>query len=275
MFDAHLHIIDPRFPLVPDAGFLPEPFTVADYRAVAHELGVTGGAVVSGSFQAYDQTYLVEALRELGPGFVGVAQLPADTSDSLLRDLHAAGVRGLRLNLRRGVVGDVDAIVQLGRRAADLLGWHTELYVDSRDLSGLRAALAPLPRISIDHLGLSGAGLPAVLDLVATGARVKATGFGRFDGDLAAALRAVAAVNPGALMFGTDLPSTRAPRPFALTDRDLVAGILGPDLARRALRSNAADFYGVPEPAPAGGGTCGAVQGPVREVGAGNRSEQG
>jgi len=28
LFDAHLHIINPRFPLVPNAGYLPPSFTV-------------------------------------------------------------------------------------------------------------------------------------------------------------------------------------------------------------------------------------------------------
>ena len=55
VFDAHLHIVDPRFPLVPNDGYLPPEFTVADYRRRVHDLGVCGGAVVSGSFQAFDQ----------------------------------------------------------------------------------------------------------------------------------------------------------------------------------------------------------------------------
>ena len=33
IFDTHLHIVDPRFPLVPNQGYLPPPFTVDDYRA--------------------------------------------------------------------------------------------------------------------------------------------------------------------------------------------------------------------------------------------------
>jgi hypothetical protein len=40
-----------------------------DYRA--RVLGVRGGAVMCGSFQADDQTYLRAALAELGEGFVG------------------------------------------------------------------------------------------------------------------------------------------------------------------------------------------------------------
>lgn len=72
VFDAHFHIIDPRFPLVPNNGYLPDPFTAVDYRERAETLGVTGGAVVSGSFQAFDQEYLKHALTQLGPGYVGV-----------------------------------------------------------------------------------------------------------------------------------------------------------------------------------------------------------
>ncbi len=72
IFDAHLHIIDPAYALVANAGFLPAPFTVEDYRREAGDLGVGGGAVVSGSFQAFDQQYLSDALRALGPSYVGV-----------------------------------------------------------------------------------------------------------------------------------------------------------------------------------------------------------
>lgn len=32
VFDSHLHIIDPTHPLMENRGYLPEPFTVADYR---------------------------------------------------------------------------------------------------------------------------------------------------------------------------------------------------------------------------------------------------
>jgi predicted TIM-barrel fold metal-dependent hydrolase len=91
----------------------------------------------------------------------------------------------------------------------------------------------------IDHLGLSRAGLPALLELVGRGAYVKASGFGRTDHDVPAALRAIAAVNPGALLFGSDLPSVRCERPFANADVDVVLEAAGPD----ALHANAAALY--------------------------------
>jgi predicted TIM-barrel fold metal-dependent hydrolase len=243
IFDAHLHIIDPRFPLVPNQGYLPDPFPVGAYRERTNGLPIVGGAVVSGSFQAYDQSYLVDALERLGPGFVGVTQLPPDVTDDEILRLDAAGVRAVRFPLYRGGGEDLGALVRLGCRVAEVAGWHAELYVDASDLAEIGPRLAPLPRVSVDHLGMRRAGLPELLALVERGANVKATGFARTDHDVPAALRAIADVNPDALMFGTDLPSTRAPRPFEDRDVEVVLDALGPDLGRRALYDNAVAFY--------------------------------
>jgi predicted TIM-barrel fold metal-dependent hydrolase len=243
LFDAHLHIVDPRFPLVANQGFLPAPFTVADYRARTAGLAVNGGAVVSASFQAYDQTYLLDALERLGPRFAGVAQVPPEITDEDVLALAARGVRAFRANLVRGGRERLADFVRLAPRVAGLAGWHAELYLDARDLPELAPSLRAAPRIVLDHLGLARAGLPALLALVEHGAYVKASGFGRTDHDVPAALRAIAAVNPGALLFGTDLPSTRAPRPFADADIDLVTDALGPELGARALHDNAAELY--------------------------------
>ena len=51
---------------------------------------------------------------------------------------------------------------------------------------------------------------------------MKATRFGASDHDIPRTLRAIHAVNPAALLFGTDLPGTRAPRPFEPRDLELV-----------------------------------------------------
>lgn len=248
VFDAHLHVIDPRFPLVENDGYLPPAFTVADYRDRIAALGITGGAVVSGSFQAFDQSYLVDALRQLGPLYVGVTQLPADAADAEILGLDAVGVRAVRFNIRRGGSAGLADLDRLARRVHDLAGWHSELYIDARDLADLHDVLSTLPAISIDHLGLHRDGLPDLLRLVETGARVKATGFGRVELDPAAVMREVLRVNPDALMFGTDLPSTRARRPFADRDlREVVADAVGPELLDAVLWDNAARWYRLPE----------------------------
>jgi predicted TIM-barrel fold metal-dependent hydrolase len=243
IFDSHLHIIDPRFPLVPSQGYLPDPFTCADYRAWGAKLGIVGGAVVSGSFQAFDQTYLLAALESLGPTFVGVTQLPASVSEAEILRLDQAGVRAVRFNLKRGGSAGLADLKPLAERVHALAGWHVEVYLDGRDLPALFEALGALPAVVIDHLGLAQAGLPTLLRLVERGARVKASGFGRLDFAPGPILRQVAEINPAALLFGTDLPSTRAPRPFQEADLALVRETLEPALAARALHDNAVAWY--------------------------------
>ena len=248
LFDAHLHIINPQFPLVPNAGYLPPNFTVEDYQDRTAHLGVVGGAVVSGSFQGFDQTYLLDALRRLGPGFVGVTQLPVTVTDEQVLTLAQAGVRALRVNVRRGGSETLEHLDTLARRVHELAGWHTEIYIDAGDLADLEdlaAIIGALPKVSIDHLGLSKAGLPDLLRLAERGVYVKATGFGRGDLDVPAALRALASAHPTGLMAGTDLPCTRAPRPFTDADLDLLTETLGEDLAAAVLHDNARAFYQV------------------------------
>ena len=236
VFDAHFHVIDARFPLVPNHGYLPEPFTVADYRARTAHLDITGGAVVSGSFQAYDQTYLLDALEQLGEGFVGVANVPTrhHRPRGRWRSTPAASAPTGSTSSAAATLGQLD----LAERFAELCGWHVEVYLDGDDLPELAPRLAKLPRVVIDHLGMSN--LDAVKRVVEAGAYVKATGFGRVrHDDVAAALRAIADVNPAALLFGSDLPSTRAERAFQDEDLQLVRDIAGP----RALFANAAAVY--------------------------------
>lgn len=268
IFDAHLHIIDPKHPLLANNGYLPDPFTVEDYLSriggldtgdglgtaddpgtadglgIAHGLGIAGGAVVSGSFQGFDQGYLVEALDKLGPTFVGVTQLPADTTDKRILELDRAGVKALRFNVARGGSAALDDLEHLARRIHDLAGWHSELYIDARTIDeDLVRIIGALPAVSIDHFGMHREGLPSLLRLATRGVKVKATGFGRVDLDPSTAIRAVMDVDPSALMVGTDLPSTRARRPFVDADFDLIRDVLSPDECSAAFWDNAADFY--------------------------------
>ncbi len=125
--------------------------------------------------------------------------------------LAAAGVRAFRINLYRG--GNLDEI-KLAPRFAALAGWHLEVYLDGCDLPELAPRLRTAPRLVIDHLGMTRAGVPK-------------------------ALRAISDVNPAALLFGSDLPGTRAKRPFERADIELVREAAGP----RALHDNALALY--------------------------------
>lgn len=219
VFGTHLHIVDPRFSLVENNGYLPDAFTVADYRA---------------------------ASAQLGPGFAGVTQLPLEVADEEIDRLHAAGVRAVRFNIARGGSATLDGLELLSRRVHDRAGWHAELYIDARTIDdALAERIAGLPAVSIDHLGMHEDGLPQLLRLVERGVKVKATGFGRIEMDPAQTLRAIVEVDPTALMVGTDLPSTRARRPFQPEDLALIRDTLPSDQHAAVFWQNAADFYGI------------------------------
>ncbi|MCR6112223.1 amidohydrolase family protein [Bacillus sp. A301a_S52] len=243
IFDSHLHIIDPRFPLIKNHGFLPESFTCEDYRKRVDNLQIVGGAVVTGSFQGFDQTYLIDALQTLGENFVGVTQLPYDTSDEDIIELNNVGVRALRFNVQRSGNDVLSKLNVFARRVYDLVGWHVELYIDSKFLPEVTTTLESLPAVSIDHLGLSNEGLKSLYNLVDRGVRVKATGFGRGNLDIGKTLKSIYAINPSALMFGTDLPSTRAKRPYDHSDIELIYSALPTNQAENVLYKNALDWY--------------------------------
>lgn len=243
LFDSHLHIIDKAYPLQANQGYTPDWFSTADYLSKMRRYQLCGGAIVSGSFQGFDQSYLLSALKSLGESFVGVTQLPNSVSDREIVELDQAGVRAVRFNLKRGGSEDIAHLQTMACRIHEIAGWHVELYVDSVNLPELYPLLIKLPALSIDHLGLSQAGFKYLLRLVEKGVRVKATGFGRVDFPPENALRDLYAANPEALMFGTDLPSTRAPRAYTHSDFTLVIDTLGADAAKKVFSENALRFY--------------------------------
>lgn len=243
IFDAHFHIIDYEFPIIESQGYMPPSYDAAAYSEKTKDLAIKGGAIVSGSFQGFDQTYLLHSLKQLGPAFCGVTQLPYTVSDEEIEALHKNGVRALRFNIKRGGSEDLSKLDYFARRVYELVGWHSELYIDAKELTEIAATIEKLPAISIDHLGLSEEGLPHLLKLVDKGVRVKATGFGRVELDIQKALQKIYSINPDALMFGTDLPSTRAKRPFEVADISLIQQLFDEQASDKILYSNASQWY--------------------------------
>lgn len=243
LFDSHMHIIDKKFPLVVNNGYLPPEFGYKDYLKRMSEYRLCGGVVVSGSFQAFDQNFLIEALKNLGETFVGVTQLPSSVSDEEILRLNKLGVRAIRFNLKRGGSEEVAHLVSMAGRVHEIANWHVELYVDSKDIKELYPILVSLPSVSIDHLGLSKSGFKLLTKLAEKGVRVKATGFSRVDFKVTTALKSLYSANPSSLMFGSDLPSTRAPSPYSNNDFVLVAETLGSDAATKIFSENAVEFY--------------------------------
>lgn len=247
VFDCHFHILDPAFPPIPNEGYLPPAYPVGDYLPEMAGLGLRpiGGVIVTASFQGDDPSYLRPALAALGPTWRAVIPFDPTLPDAEIDALNGLGVRAMRLNIRRGGGADPTDLLRTAERIADLAGWHMEFYLDAAALAALRDSFARLPKLAIDHMGLSGDALPDLLALAARGAGIKATGFSRFRGDPGDALRRLQAENPGALMFGSDLPSTRAPRRFGKDDIEIFHDAFPPAERRAVLFENGARFYGV------------------------------
>ncbi|QVY59728.1 amidohydrolase family protein [Cytobacillus gottheilii] len=243
IFDAHFHIIDFEFPIIENQGYTPPSYVADDYLNETANLNIGGGAIVSGSFQGFDQQYLMKALKQMGPAFCGVTQLSFTVTDDEILNLHKSGVRALRFNIKRGGSEDLSKLDHFARRVYDLAGWHSELYIDAKELPDIASTIEKLPAISIDHLGLSEEGLPHLLKLVDKGVHVKATGFGRVELDVKNALKTIFETNPDALMFGTDLPSTRAKRPFEYDDIELIQNLFDEKSADKILYRNALKWY--------------------------------
>ncbi|WP_460803273.1 amidohydrolase family protein [Microbulbifer agarilyticus] len=243
VFDSHFHIIPEGYPLHSNAGFVPDYFSVKDYLRVMKPYALKGGVVVSGSFQRQDQGYLLDSLARLGEGYFGVTQLLSSVRDEEILALSASRVRGVRFNLRRGGSETVDNLRYFASRIYDLAKWHIEIYAGPRDISSLYDTLLQLPGVAIDHLGLDKASLPFTIKLAERGVKIKATGFGRLGFDPRLVIAPIYAANPSSLMFGSDLPGTRAPRPFCENDIALICDTLGEAAAGQVLYENAHKFY--------------------------------
>ena len=187
LFDSHCHIIDHRFPIVPNQGYTPPNFPLEDYLAQVKPLGVIAGAVVSGSFQANDQTYLMDTLPKLGTGWVGVTQIPNDHPDAEIVKLNAIGIRAVRFNVFRGRIDSVDEIAALVDARACGRGLA---FGDLRRRRGAQAACrqahqaaAVLHRPSRHDRGRpSGAARPRRRRLEGEGDRIRARENGRAEG---------------------------------------------------------------------------------------------
>src|SRR5699024_11028445 len=92
-------------------------------------INIKGGVVISGSYHGYDQSYLKSALEQLGENFFGVTQLPFNTSAEKIRELDKIGVRGIRFNIKNGLEGTHDQMLDLANKVYELAGWHVDVHI--------------------------------------------------------------------------------------------------------------------------------------------------
>jgi len=223
--DCHTHVFGPEatFPLSPHRRYRPGLATHEDLAALQRALRLDRVVIVQPSCYGADNGCTLDGVRRLGRRARAVAVIDAGTAAPALDDMHAAGVRGVRVNLE--TEGEHDPRIA-GRLLAETaarvapLGWHVQTYTNIGVIAALHDTIAALPvPLVIDHFGLARAALgPAqagfdhLVALVRSGkVYVKLSAAYRISeapdyADAAAIARALIDANPDRMLWGSDWP---------------------------------------------------------------------
>ncbi|AIJ23700.1 amidohydrolase family protein [Amycolatopsis methanolica] len=155
--DAHCHVFGPQaeFPFAPERKYTPCDASKEQLFALRDHLGVSRNVIVQATCHGADNSAMVDAVRASGGRARGVATVRPEVSEAELRELDAAGVRGVRFNFVRRLVDAAphEALSTIARKIAPL-GWHVVLYFEAADLPELAGFFGSLPApLVVDHMG--------------------------------------------------------------------------------------------------------------------------
>ena len=274
-----MHVFGPfgRFPLAAERAYTVPEASLVEHERMKTAVGLTHTVLVQASGHGTDNGAMLAALAELGPRGRAVAVVDLQTPAHELAAIHAAGVRGLRLNfqtLRERYAGDAGPWLAKFEALAEPHGWHLQLFCDA----GLLAELEPVlvkskTTIVIDHMGLVDAaigieqpGFQTVLRLLRSeNIWVKVAGADRITRstgrlrDAIPFMQALSTAAPERLVWGSDWPNLGFHSRKTVHDdailpyRDLDAGELldvlieaipSADIRRAILCDNPKRLYG-------------------------------
>jgi predicted TIM-barrel fold metal-dependent hydrolase len=256
------------YPVGPDLRYAPPVAPFADYLAHVKPIGITHYVFVQPSAYGRDNSCLLDAMRALDPAVRrGIVDIAEDAPDALLDELHAAGVRGVRINVRpiEPVTPgfSITMLSRIGRLAARCkeLGWHLDFLLPGWLTTELLPTLRDLPvAFTLAHMGmyqaeegLSNPGFQGLLDLLRSGrghAWIKLTGAYRISrrsdyADIAPMARALFEAAPGRLLYGSDYPHLSFQHHDTIRLFDLLAEWFADEQdVERVLTDNPAELYG-------------------------------
>jgi predicted TIM-barrel fold metal-dependent hydrolase len=240
--DCHTHIFGNarQFPWTADRVYTPEPASIDEMRRLHRTLHMDRVVIVQPSVYGTDNACTIDAVRRLGPRARAVAVIDDKTTAAALDAMHAAGVRGIRINLATAGQTDPAAARRRLQAAVEQVKgrrWHIQMYIGIAIVDAIReqVAASPIP-IVFDHFGGAQAvqgtdqpGFDALLALVRSGkAYVKISGAYRSShappdyADVAPLAKALIAANDKRVLWGSDWPHP---------DSSTVAGRAATDVA--------------------------------------------
>jgi 2-pyrone-4,6-dicarboxylate lactonase len=271
--DCHAHICGPQavYKFIPERIYSPPDALLPDYQRLLATLGCERAVLVQPSFYGNDNAAMLAAMKAAGetagPALRGVAVVADHATARELEAMHAAGIRGARLNIvdvrdRKGVL-PIERITRLAERIKPF-GWHIEFLMHVDEFPDLDVVLGKLPvDVVFGHLGyvktakgIAAPGFQALLRLLRDGrAWVKFTGGYRISlqtmphADTNAFAHALTAAAPARIVWGTDWPHVMTKWTIPMPNDGAIADLLLdwiPDeaLRRQVLADNPAKLYG-------------------------------
>jgi 2-pyrone-4,6-dicarboxylate lactonase len=270
--DSHFHVFGApeKYAYGTDIRYKLPYEPVERYLKLARRLGLVRYVFVQPSAYGFDNSCMLDAMRELDPAIRrGIIDLDENnTSDRELDEWDAAGVRGIRVNvspIRKPEAGLADSMRPRIARLAKIcveLGWHLDFLTPGWLVSELMPPLRELPvEFSVAHMGLFPAkdgpnqsGFREFLDLVGDGSArcwVKLTGIYRFStaadfADVKPLAQALMARAPEQLIWGSDFPHLSFHDRVGTIQLYNLLGEWAPDpgLRKRILADNPARLFG-------------------------------
>ena len=231
--DAHFHVFGPadRYPYASPEPlrYAPPAAPLADYLDLAAHLGVERFVFVQPSAYGRDNACMLDAMREVGLARCrGIVDVDEDAPDSLLAEMDALGVRGVRINyspVKPYAPGLSEKMLPRIRRLEARcreLGWHLDFLGPGWLTEELLPVLASLTvPFSLAHMGMflakEGPAQPGFRALVELLRRDGVQGYAKLTGtyrmatapdfaDAAPMARALIEAVPDRVIWGSDYP---------------------------------------------------------------------
>jgi 2-pyrone-4,6-dicarboxylate lactonase len=267
--DCHAHICGPSsvYAYILQRIYSPPDALLPEYNHLLDKLGCRRAVLVQPSFYGTDNSAMLAAMKAAGAAFRGVAVIGDDTTANQLEGMHAAGIRGARLNIVDVREGKGQLPAERIARLADRIkpfGWHIEFLMHVDEFPEIDVTLGRLPvDVVFGHLGyvktekgITTPGFQSLLRLLRGGrAWAKLTGPYRISSqtlphaDTNVFAHALLDAAPDRIVWGTDWPHVAAkwtipvPNDGALADL-LLDWIPDASLRARVLAENPERLYG-------------------------------
>jgi 2-pyrone-4,6-dicarboxylate lactonase len=264
--DTHAHVFGPSdiYPFSPERSYTPPDSTAVEYLALLDTLGLARGVIVQGGANGCDNRVTLDAIALAPDRLRGVAVIPSGLGDSDLADMHARGIRGVRMST---VVGGGIGFDHLARLGAEIhpLGWHALLHFHAAtELVDIAPALRRLScPFVLDHMaritgseGLASDAYQTLLSLLDTDrCWIKLASLYRLSAqpyphaDMLPMIHDVVRRRPDRIIWGTNWPHPIYGGAMP-NDGDLVdlipTWVPDPEIQERMLVTNPALLYGFP-----------------------------